>query len=177
MVDKFRQRRHRARKATERGNFSKGPDCHASVTPRTDTDLDPDEDKEKIETGTLSSGPKCPHSKIVKLWNDICAYRPNVGTSLSGARKRKIKECWDKFGRDIGNFKQVFETVHESNFLCTGEGGNWNGANFDWVMKPDNFQKILEGVYDEDPFSNTRPTGGNNRQRKAPTEADYAKGF
>ena len=43
---------------------------------------------------------------------------------------------------------EVIDKVSKSDFLCGNKGdGEWK-ANFDWIMKPDNFQKIIEGAYD-----------------------------
>jgi hypothetical protein len=43
-------------------------------------------------------------------------------------------------------WRDVFERVSRSDFL-TGVSGSWK-ANYDWIIKPANLQKILEGSYE-----------------------------
>ena len=40
--------------------------------------------------------------------------------------------------------------VRNSDFLC-GQGENGWTANFDWLIKPDNFLKVMEGQYNGKP--------------------------
>ena len=43
--------------------------------------------------------------------------------------------------------RKVFERVEKSDFL-SGRAGKWQGCSFDWILKPGNWQKIIEGNYD-----------------------------
>jgi hypothetical protein len=51
--------------------------------------------------------------------------------------KRQNLEWWQRF----------FEHINQSDFL-TGRNGSWGACCFDWIMKQENFVKILEGNYD-----------------------------
>jgi hypothetical protein len=48
----------------------------------------------------------------------------------------------------IEDFLDVFGKVERSPFL-RGDTGGWRGCTFDWIMKKSNFQKTLEGNYDQ----------------------------
>lgn len=42
---------------------------------------------------------------------------------------------------------KAFETTEKSDFLCGRlVGATWR-ANFDWIIKPENIEKILNGNY------------------------------
>jgi hypothetical protein len=86
-----------------------------------------------------------PYKKIVDMWNDICVSFGRV-RAYSGKRKTSISARWREFG-DLDIFRQVFENTENSNFMKGGNDRGWK-ADFDWVMCPTNFQKVLENKYD-----------------------------
>ena len=91
--------------------------------------------------------PNCPHKKIKKLYNDICTSLPSI-RKMSEQRKKHVGARW-KEEEDIEVFKEVFEKAENSSFLTGNNNRNWT-ADFDWIVKNDtNFNKILEGKYDD----------------------------
>ncbi len=106
-----------------------------------------------------------PYQKIQDAYNDICTRLPAV-TKLSDKRKKTVNARLREHGFD--NIVRVFELANESDFLC-GCGDRGFKATFDWLMKPDNFLKTLEGNYTNQP-QNYPPTA----QGVAKTEV---KGF
>ena len=60
----------------------------------------------------------------------------------------------DKPADTIGYWRDFFGKVLESDFLC---GANDTGftADLEWLLRPENFLKTIEGRYDR------RPSGGN----------------
>ena len=64
---------------------------------------------------------------------------------LSDTRKKSLKNAI----KILGNlsFEDLFTKVEQSDFL-TGRSGGWNGCSFDWIIKPSNLTKIIEGNYD-----------------------------
>ena len=48
---------------------------------------------------------------------------------------------------EIADFVTVFNNIEMSPFLRGDHG--WKGCTFDWVFKKANFQKILEGNYND----------------------------
>lgn len=69
--------------------------------------------------------------------------QPSEAAKWSAGRKKAIR---DK-GMNPTEMRSVFERVEKSDFL-SGRSGKWDGCSFDWILKPSNWQKILEGNYD-----------------------------
>ena len=61
------------------------------------------------------------------------------------AREKAVAQVWTQFGADSVN--EVVNRAAVSPFL-NGEGKKRFVATFDWIFKPENFLKILEGNYD-----------------------------
>lgn len=83
---------------------------------------------------------------VLDAFNQICHDLPKIKT-LNETRKRRIDKA-DEIVKAVGNgtFDDLFTKIQASDFL-TGKVKDWR-ADFDWIMKPENLQKILEGVYD-----------------------------
>lgn len=80
---------------------------------------------------------------IIDIFNSTCKDLPKV-RDLTNDRKKVIKARLKEKGfTDLVN---MFNKVSKSNYL-NGYVKEWK-ANFDWIMKPSNYQKIIEGVYD-----------------------------
>ena len=96
-----------------------------------------------------------PYQEIVDIFNEVCTDLPQV-KSLSDTRKRAIKVRFKELDKDTDKIRELFEKVQQSDFL-TGrkEETNWR-AGFDWIMKPSNMAKILEGNYDNRESNNGR---------------------
>jgi hypothetical protein len=68
---------------------------------------------------------------------------------ITDKRKRAIRSIVKRGGRyaDPAFFAKFFGYVAESDFLMARGAKPWHGCSFDWLLKPDNFQKIIEGNY------------------------------
>jgi len=86
---------------------------------------------------------KINYDDVKKYFNVICQNLPKVKI-LTDARKKAIKNIIKKFGKE--KLKEVFEITSKSDFLNGNNKQNWI-ANFDWIIKPANFVKILENNY------------------------------
>lgn len=82
---------------------------------------------------------------VVESWNVLAKKigRPCV-RELTPERRTSLKARIA--GYSIDDFRQVLASVERSPFL-RGER-NWPGVTFDWIIKKNNFLKILEGNYD-----------------------------
>lgn len=81
--------------------------------------------------------------KIVDIFNSLNHNLPKV-QKLTKQRKAAINSRIKEYGlKEIGD---VFNSVVESRFLNGENDRGWT-ADFDWIMKPTNFIKILEGKY------------------------------
>lgn len=102
------------------------------------------------ETGAV--GPEGPHD-ISLMISDYWNHHVAEPTGLSSVKK---PACWNKKRRQAVQSRlaekgergilDTFNRVCASDFL-TGRSGKWQ-ADFDWVLKAENFQKIAEGRYD-----------------------------
>lgn len=75
--------------------------------------------------------------KILDLFAEICTSFPRPG-KLTERRRQMIYDA-DLEGVD---YDALFKAAQSSKFLSTTQG-----IGFDWIMKPDNREKILEGNY------------------------------
>ncbi len=85
---------------------------------------------------------------IVEEWNKTAVKlgKPQV-RDLTPERRQLLKARIGQYS--IDDFVDVFGKVERSPFL-RGETANWpRGATFDWIFKKANFQKTLEGNYDQ----------------------------
>lgn len=85
-----------------------------------------------------------PYKKILEFFNTTCT-RLSAIKSIEGQRQKSVSARFKTHGLDA--IITVFKKTNASDFLCGGGSKNFI-ATFDWIMKPDNFLKILEGNYD-----------------------------
>lgn len=83
------------------------------------------------------------YQEIFGLYHSICTSYP-VLRGLSDKRKKAIKARARV--HPIEDFQKVFENAEASSFLKGGNAHNWS-ADFDWMLRDGNFDKILEGKY------------------------------
>lgn len=96
--------------------------------------------------------------QLIKFFNSELdkyksALKPVQGGRLSTSGKRYInlQARVKEFGVDA--VKGVFSKAAQSDFLNGKNRRNWM-ATFDWLLKPTNFQKVLDGNYDNNPGHN-----------------------
>ena len=88
----------------------------------------------------------CPFAKIKDLYHKICISYPKL-RSIDGNRKKAIAARWRTY-KSLDIFEEMFKIAENSSFLKGNNDRNWS-ADFDWMMKPTNFSKILEHKYDD----------------------------
>ena len=116
----------------------------------------------------------CPFSEIRRLWNEICvSYTKLLG--IEGARKKAVGERWKRY-KSLDTFRKLFEKAEASDFLKNASNRGWK-ADFDWLMKADNFEKALSGKYDNRPPQNksgsSRAGGNPSDYEAAANNPDY----
>lgn len=102
----------------------------------------------KNELSNTIADDYAPVADIISLYNSICKDLSKV-MFLTRQRIALIRKRYKEFG--LEKIKIVFEKVAKNDFLG-GKRTNWR-ANFDWIMKRENFIKILEGYYDNENYS------------------------
>lgn len=91
-----------------------------------------------------SDRPKINYQGVVDEYNTVCVSMPKC-TKLTEGRRKAIKARLSEYtSEQIG---EVFRKAEKSDFI-SGRDGKWTNANFDWLMSPSNFIKVLEGNYD-----------------------------
>jgi len=102
--------------------------------------------KEKIYELDKKSQPKkydnIPFEQIIGIFNTVCSELSTV-EKLTDRRKSAIHARIQEHGME--KLGLVFSMTAESDYLC-GKVRPWK-ANFDWILNPTNFVKILEGNY------------------------------
>lgn len=81
--------------------------------------------------------------KIIEFFNSTCTRLSKVQI-LSDVRKKKIAARLHEVGYD--KLTQIITEVSNSDFLNGDNPRGWT-ADFDWILEPRNFTKILEGNY------------------------------
>lgn len=110
------------------------------------------------DTDNVKTIRDCPYQEILKLFNEICISYPRV-RGLGGNRRKLMGGRWREFP-DLGVFRTVFENAESSSFM-KGQGNRGWAADFDWMIRPSNFQKILEGKYlDKEGAASANKQGG-----------------
>lgn len=105
-------------------------------------------DVEEDENTASLSAPQseCPYSKIRDLYHRICISYPTI-KAIDGNRRKAVAARWRTY-KSLDTFEELFRLAEASPFLKGENERNWS-ADFDWMMKPTNFTKILEHKYEE----------------------------
>lgn len=145
-----RVKRHRATKCNVTETVTETP-------PETDTEAETDtevlEAKASCESRDSQPGQSEENSEgkllpehVVEVYNEMAGRlgKPKVRT-LTPERRTLLKARIA--GYTLDEFREVLGNIERSPFL-RGDTG-WKGCGFDWIFKKANFQKILEGNYNE----------------------------
>lgn len=100
---------------------------------------------------------------IVIAWNNL-----NLSTvkSIQNTRLKLLNARIKDYG--IDGVLQAINNIKESSFLKGQNNKNWT-ITFDWLIKPSNFIKVLEGNYtDKEDGSNARNIKKDNRTSEKP---------
>ncbi len=113
--------------------------------PQAEAEAEADKDQNIIVGSKL---PPCPHEKIIALYHEMLPELPRVRTWTT-TRRRHLQSRWREYP-DLEDWKTFFSMVKKSPFLM-GEIQNSDRrpfrASLDWLIKPENFAKTIEGKY------------------------------
>lgn len=76
-------------------------------------------------------------------FNTVCNRLSKIN-KITDRRKSSINARLKEY--DLETILQVFKMANESDFLTGNNDRGWK-ADFDWLLKPNNFIKVLEGNY------------------------------
>jgi hypothetical protein len=114
-------------------------------------------DKNRIENNTtaptadavagVKSVSDCPHQDIINLYHEKCPTLRKVKV-WSGEREKHLRARWRQAEKhqSLEFWASYFEYVAASDFLI-GNAGSFS-ADLEWLVKPSNFIKVVEGKYD-----------------------------
>jgi hypothetical protein len=111
--------------------------------------------QEGEEGGVLLSPSKngdCPHQQIISLYHELLPMCPSI-KEWTDTRQQNLRARWKSSPdfQNLGWWKGFFEYIATSKFL-TGQIPGQNGkpflASLPWIIKPENFAKIREGMYE-----------------------------
>ena len=99
------------------------------------------ESRQNIDGYTPPKPERTDYQGVLDAYHECCPSFPVV-IKLTETRKRAIKARLEDYGLD--EIKRAFSLAGQSDFLKGSSG--WQ-ASFDWLMKPANMTKVLEGNY------------------------------
>ena len=111
------------------------------------------ESRQNIDGYTLPKPERTDYQGVLDAYHECCPSFPTV-IKLTETRKRAIKARLKDYGLD--EIKRAFSLAGQSDFLKGSSG--WQ-ASFDWLMKPANMTKVLEGNY----TNRASPAGGKSK--------------
>lgn len=103
--------------------------------------------------------PPCPYSEITALYNEILhSDGMTECRGLSNTRMGYINRLWKdpkdpSIGPDLARWRKFFEYVTTLDFVMgrrASPGRKPLKANIEWITKPENYLKIVEGMYEDD---------------------------
>lgn len=132
----------------------KPTEANASVLPKHSQISEPyREDKTSYEVSSVPAIDEV--SEAVAAFNDTAA---RAGLSqvqkMSDTRRKAVRQSLKDCG-GIDGWRVALSKIEQSDFL-TGRNGRWR-CDFDWINKPANFTKLMEGNYDNRDFNPSRP--------------------
>lgn len=107
--------------------------------------------------------PDCPQQQIVELFGELLPELPQP-RAWEGQRANNLKARWrwvltakrtkngERYATDaqtgIEFFRRMFGYVRESDFLMGRGKAGWLGCDLGWLVKAENFEKVLAGNYE-----------------------------
>ena len=150
--NRLRKQKQRQKQLAERSEC----DSHVTVTQCHATDIDKDKDKEedKEKDNITSSDEDVRPTQvgqsdikaIISAWNSLGLAQIR-GIATNSTRRHQLCGRINESG--VPAILEAIENIRKSQFL---RGQNKNGwvITFDWLIKPSNFQKVLEGNYSDE---------------------------
>lgn len=140
--NRIRNIRYRERKRLEE-------ECPRDITVTSHDALEKsrEEKNKNIDSTPPTPSPEnIPYSEIVNAYNETCVGLPKVAL-ITDARRKAMRARWNEH-RGVEAFQELFTMAASMPFLNGKNDRNWT-ANFDWLLKEQNWAKVIEGKYKE----------------------------
>ena len=144
---RVRRQRERKRAETLQCNItgaqcnSSGAQCNTEI--EKEIEIDPE-----IEYLTVSEDTVCRMEdirRVMNCWNTL-GLQQLVRLDGTSRRGRMLRARIREYG--VGTVLEAIEKVRQSPFLRGQNGKNWV-ITFEWLVRPNNFSKVLEGNFDD----------------------------
>lgn len=102
---------------------------------------------ESADVPIVKKPPPCPHKEIIAAYHELLPELPQVNV-WNQSSKKNLQARWreDKARQSLDWWKWLFaERIGNSDFLM-GKIKEFR-ADLDWIVRPNNFQKIMNGRY------------------------------
>lgn len=112
-------------------------------------------DKQVVANAAAPPVNLCPHDSIIELYHECLPALPRI-RDWTPARQQALRARWrEKPERqNLDWWRKFFGYVAQSDFLTgkvTRNGRRPFVASLDWLCKAENFAKVIEGRYENDP--------------------------
>ena len=122
-------------------------------------------EESNIDSKIVSNIDENTYTQVKEKFCEICISLPKI-ISIDKARKATVKARLKEYSFE--DIITVFKKVEQSDFLTgriSADKQRPFKASFDWIMKPSNFIKILEGNYDNRQQTGFGLVGADERYR------------
>lgn len=97
--------------------------------------------------------PPCPHERIIALYHEVLPELRQI-REWNETRRRLLQRRWSENPerQNLDWWRQFFGYVRESKFLMgktTGRDGRPFDCDLEWLIRPTNFAKVIEGKYED----------------------------
>ncbi len=127
-----------------------------------DSELEPPDQEQEDPTPKKEEAiPQCPHQAIIDLYHKTLPELPRVRV-WNDDQQKALRTRWkdDQQRRNLEWWKLFFELIRGSPFLMGRENGFQ--ADLEWLIRPKNFAKIMNGRYHRQDQGKYTQTGYKN---------------
>ena len=148
---------HRERQKLLAGNVT----CNVTVTQCNATEEEQERDIRNKKEKDITAEPVKPADvqRIIDSWNSLGLNKVkaiNPDTSRYAMLRKRLKD----YGVDT--IVEGVDKIRNSSFLQGHNNKGWT-VTFDWFIKPDNFQKVIDGNYDDRKAASQNTKAGTER--------------
>lgn len=135
----------------------KSESAYADLSPATALPPPEDEEDDDGEQPRPPQGeqgrPPCPHERIIALYHEVLPELRQI-REWNETRRRLLQRRWSENPerQNLDWWRQFFGYVRKSRFLMgktTGRDGRPFDCDLEWLIRPTNFAKVIEGKYED----------------------------
>jgi len=103
--------------------------------------------EKNIKHNSQQPQPECPHQKIIELYGEVLPMLPQPKTWTT-VRQKYLRSRWNESNdrKNLEWWRYFFMIVKDSPFLMGHNDRGWT-ADLEWLVRPTNFAKVLDGKY------------------------------